>query len=554
MDSATGAPSNRNGSTTVQAPDGRPVVHAPQGAVAGVIGDHGVRVFRGIPYAMPPLGELRWKPPVAASDWSDTRDASRFGAACVQPASPSGSIYADEPPEMSEDCLTLNVWSPADAQKAPVMVWIHGGALLTGFSGSTMYDAARLAAEGVVVVSINYRLGIFGFLAHPGLSAESPQGVSGNYGLLDQIEALRWVERNIEAFGGDPANVTVFGESAGGLSVMHLLVSPLARGLFAKAIASSAYMISTPALEASVHGLPSGEQIGSSVSAALQAPDVAALRAIDAAVLSEVANKGGFMAQATIDGWSLTRQLVESFDLGEQAPVPLIAGFNAGEIRTLQVLAPPVPDDAATYEAAIRERYGDLADAFLALYPASDLEESVLAATRDGIYGWTAQRLVEKQAGLGVSSFLYYFDHSYPSADARGIPAFHACEVPYVFGRLGPGVELPHNWPAPPPTSDEVALSDAMIGYWASFAKTGTPVASGAPAWPTYGSGKTYLAFREQPAASDHLLPGAYALQEEVVTRRRHVGGLPWLTNIGIASEPIPATVLPTTSSMTTTQ
>ncbi len=200
-----------------------PVVHAPVGAIAGRA-EGAVNVFKGIPYAQPPVGAARWTPPRPVADWRDTREAMDFGPACVQPPSPPGNLYGDTPARMSEDCLSLNIWTPTDAKKAPVFVWIHGGALTTGSSSESVYDGARIARQGgVVVVSINYRLGVLGWLAHPALSAESADGLSGNYGLLDQIEALRWVRRNIAAFGGDPANVTIAGESAGGLSVMYLM-------------------------------------------------------------------------------------------------------------------------------------------------------------------------------------------------------------------------------------------------------------------------------------------------------------------------------------------
>jgi len=199
-----------------------PVVRAPTGAVSGEAQGK-INIFKGMPYALPPVGAARWKPPVAMPAWKEVKDAKAFGAACIQPKSRSGSIYANEPAVMSEDCLFLNVWAPQGAKKAPVFVWIHGGALTTGSSSEPMYDGLKLADRGVVVVSINYRLGVLGYLAHPQLSAESAEGISGNYGLLDQIEALRWVQKNIAAFGGDPANVTIAGESAGGLSVMYLM-------------------------------------------------------------------------------------------------------------------------------------------------------------------------------------------------------------------------------------------------------------------------------------------------------------------------------------------
>ena len=233
-----------------------PVVRAPAGTVQGAAED-GLRVFKGIPYARPPVGALRWKAPAPLPAWQGVRKADAFGPACVQPRLPTPNIYTNPPARMSEDCLTLNVWAPKAAKKLPVFVWIHGGALVGGYSHEPIYDGARMASRGeVIVVSVNYRLGILGYLAHPELSAESKEGISGNYGLLDQIAALQWVKRNIEAFGGDPSNVTIAGESAGGLSVMYLMASPPARGLFDKAIAQSAYMITTPELKQGRHGLP----------------------------------------------------------------------------------------------------------------------------------------------------------------------------------------------------------------------------------------------------------------------------------------------------------
>jgi hypothetical protein len=245
-----------------------------------------LNVFKGIPYALPPVGGLRWRAPAVMSPWTGVRDATQFGAACVQPK-PRPSIYSDDLAAVSEDCLFLNVWTTPGARKRPVFFWIHGGALTSGSSSERLYDGAQLAARGVVVVSINYRLGALGYLAHPQLSAESPQRVSGNYGLLDQIEALRWVQRNIAAFGGDPANVTIAGESAGGLSVMYLMASPQARGLFSRAIAQSAYMISMPELKRAHFGEQAAEAIGSRVASALGSPNIADLRSMDAAKLTD---------------------------------------------------------------------------------------------------------------------------------------------------------------------------------------------------------------------------------------------------------------------------
>ena len=514
-----------------------PVVEAPAGVVEGDT-DGRVLSFKGLPYALAPVGAARWKPPVAMPPWKAARDATRFGPSCVQPKSRSGSIYSNTHAQMSEDCLFLNVWAMKDARKAPVFVWIHGGSLTTGSSSESMYDGANLASHGVVVVSINYRLGVLGYLAHPQLSSESKEGISGNYGLLDQIEALRWIKRNIAAFGGDPANVTIAGESAGALSVMYLIAAPSARGLFAKAIAQSAYMISTPELKKARFGEGAAEEIGSRLGAALGATDVAALRALDAEKLTDAAVRAGYLPFGTIDGHVLPRQLVEVFDRGEQAPVPILAGFNSGEIRSLRFLMPPVPADAATYEAAIRSRYGDLADEFLKLYPATHPEESMLATLRDGLYGWTAERLVRAQTALGKQSFLYLFDHSYPAAEAAGLHGFHAAELPYVFGTAD---RAPPFWPRVPATAAEAALSDAMMGYWASFARSGESRAANEPRWPAYGSARDYMVFAGTPRPAKHLMPGMFELNEAVVCRRRSSGTQPWNWNVGIVSPQLPA-------------
>jgi para-nitrobenzyl esterase len=438
---------------------------------------------------------------------------------------------------MSEDCLSLNIWAPAQARRAPVFVWMHGGALTSGAGSQPMYDGTRLAEHGVVVVTINYRLGVLGYLAHPGLSAESPLNISGNYGLLDQIEALRWVKRNIASFGGDESHVTIAGESAGGLSVMYLMAAPDARGLFARAIAQSAYMISTPELRSSPFGDIASEAAGVSLAGKLGAADLAGLRAMDAVAITTAAASSGWLPFGTIDGRILPRQLVEVFDRGEQAKVPVLAGFNAGEIRSLRALLPPTPADAATYEKQIRERYGNLADTFLERYPSSHIDDSMLATTRDAFYGWTAERLVLKQTSVGAASFLYYFDHGYPTAEAMGLHAFHASELPFVFGTTG---NTPSRWPTIPSTPVETQLSDAMVSYWATFARDGVPSASGQPQWKPYGAERAYMAFEGVPRPGVHLLPGMHELVEQVVCRRRASGHIPWHWNVGLASPPLP--------------
>lgn len=515
-----------------QAGAANPIVSMPAGQAQGRT-DGQLHVFKGLPYAAPPIGQARWKPPTALPAWSGVKDAGSFGAACVQPVARGVNIYAQELGALSEDCLTLNVWAPANARKAPVFVWIHGGALRTGSSKETLYDGARMAERGIIVVSINYRLGVLGYLAHAELSAESPEGVSGNYGLLDQIEALRWVQRNIGAFGGDPANVTIAGESAGGLSVMYLMAAPSARGLFSKAVAESAYMVSTAELKQRNHGETPAEQAGANLLKALKKPDIAALRAMDAQAITGASNTAGFAPFGVVDGKVLPRQLVDTFDKGEQAKVPLLAGFNSGEIRSLTVLAPPPPATTAGYEKSIRDRYGDLADEFLRLYPSSNMQESVFATTRDALYGWTSERLVKSQTAAGAPSFLYLFDHGYPAADEAKLHAFHASELPYVFGTLD---RTPPYWPAIPATAKERKLSDAMLGYWTSFAKTGLPSAANGPDWKPYGSTGAFMLFADAPRLSERVFPGMYALHEQAVCRRKATGSTPWNWNVGVVS------------------
>lgn len=514
-----------------------PVVRAPTGSVRGEAAD-GLHIFRGIPYARPPIGELRWRPPLQHPRWRDTRDATAFGPACVQPTARGTSIYAGELGPMNEDCLSLNIWAPAGARNAPVLVWIHGGSLVTGSGSEAMYDGARLAQHGIIVVSINYRLGILGYMAHPALSAESRRNISGNYGLLDQIEALRWVHRNIGAFGGDASNVTIAGESAGALSVMYLLAAPDARGLFHRAIAQSAYMITMPELRnSSFADLPASEPIGIWLGTQLGANDLPALRSMEAEAVTNAAVRAGYFPLGTIDGRTLRRQLVDVFDRGEQAPVPILAGFNAGEIRSLRFLMPPAPADGDAYTNEIRSRYGDLADAFLAQYPASNIGESMLATTRDAMYGWTAERLVAKQTAAGAPSYLYFFDHAYPAADALGLHAFHAAEIPYVFGTAN---RTPPRWPVPPTTPEEAQFTDAMVSYWATFARDGVPRAAGQADWQPYGAEQAYMAFEDAPRLRTDVLPGAYELHEAVVCRRRAQGGVAWNWNVGVISPPLP--------------
>ncbi len=521
------------------------IVRTTRGALSGAPLAGGVTAFRGIPYAEQPLGDLRWKPPVARAPWRDVRPAVEFAAACLQVRSVPGSIYAQEPVRMSEDCLFLNVWRPPEASDAPVMVWLHGGALRGGDPASGLYEGSALARQGAVIVTVNYRLGVLGYLAHPQLTEESEHASSGNYGLLDQIEALRWVRENIAAFGGNPGNVTLFGESAGALSAIELMTSPLAKGLFHKVILQSGYLVSNPELGRSRFGLPSAEAIGEGLARELGAADLTALRAMDALSLVQRSVAAGFDPQATIDGWVLPQQIVECFDRGEQAAVPLIAGFNEGEIRSLRFFLPPLPVSAAEYEARVRGIYGDLAAAYLARYPAYDIEESALAAARDAFYGWSAERLARAQTRLGLPAYLYYFTHRYPAQEALHLEAFHASELPYEFGRIGAPDGWPELWPRPPDEARERALSESVMSYFTSFARDGAPRAAGAAAWQPYRDDRAFLEIGAVPRPGHRLLPGAFELHEEVIARRRAAGTQHWYVNVGLASPPVPPAAAP---------
>ncbi|HEX5183736.1 MAG TPA: carboxylesterase family protein [Allosphingosinicella sp.] len=516
-----------------------PVVNAPAGSVKG-LHEGDANVFRAIPYALPPIGERRWRPPAPMPRWQGVRAAQTRGVACIQPPMAPGPYDRGKVP-MAEDCLTLDVTAPAHARHAPVMIWIHGGTLIWGSGHSEMYDGREFARRGVVLVSINYRLGVLGYLAHPELSKESPEGISGNYGLLDQIQALRWVRHNIAAFGGDPRNVTIFGESAGALSVEYLLASPRARGSFDKAIIESGYLFTMPELRSKRGEEFPAEAIGAWLAGKLNAPSLAALRAMDARKLVEAAAATGYVPYGTIDGRILPRQLVDIFDRGEQAPVPLIAGFNSGEIRSLRFLAPPVPPSRDAYVEGIRAHYRDLADDYLRLYPAGgDLEQDGLDSTRDAVFGWTAERLVRKQTAIGQPAFLYYFSHSYPSADAAGLAGFHASEVPFVFGTIA---ATPPAWPAIPDNAAERRLSAAMLDYWTGFARDGKPASASGPEWRVFGAGSAFMNFADAPRASAGFMPGMYRLHEEVMCRRRADGTQSWNWRTGSAAPVLPPPV-----------
>ena len=512
-----------------------PIVDSPAGKLRGVReGD--AAVFRAIPYALPPTGDRRWRLPAPMPRWSGVHEVQQASVACMQPPMASGP-YNRGRQKMDEDCLTLDVTAPTNGRNAPVMVWIHGGTLIWGSGQSKMYDGREFAKRGIVLVSINYRLGVLGYLAHPELSRESEDNISGNYGLMDQILALQWVRENIEAFGGDASNITIFGESAGALSVEYLLASPPARGLFDKAIVQSGYLFTMPELRESRYEERSAEESGVELVTKLGASGISALRLMKARNLVDSAAEAGYAPFGTIDGKILKRQLVDTFDRGEQAPVPLMAGFTSGEIRSLRFLLPPLPQTTETYENDIRARYDDLAEAYLGQYPPGNLEEKQLDAARDTVFGWAAERLVRKQTDIGQPSYLYLFSHSYPAETAANLAAFHASEVPFVFGTFS---ATPPGWPAIPDTAGEREFAGAMIDYWTSFARDGRPSATNGPVWEAFASKRAYMSFGNVPILSQNLLPGMYELHEQVMCRRRLSAVQSWNWRTGSIAPVLP--------------
>nr|WP_325252121.1 carboxylesterase family protein [Amylibacter sp.] len=508
------------------------IAQFPAGPAQGISQD-GLNIFRGLPYALPPTGQRRWCPPVPVPDRGTLRDATHFGAACPQPDRRAGSVYECDIPIKDEDCLNLNIWAPQDARDLPVFVWIHGGNLLRGAGSEPLTNGAALAKRGQVVVTINYRLNILGYLAHPDLDAESANGVSGNYGLLDQIAALEWVKRNIAAVGGDPENVTVAGESAGALSVYYLLCAPAAKGLFNRAIAQSGHICAAQTLKEDVYGMGSGHHSGQQILAALGVNSIAELREWDGQALAVAADQAGFAAQGVVDGLVLPDQPLWLMESGQSAQVPLITGFNSGEILTLEFLMPPLPDTSEDYETMIRARYGPLSDRFLALYPASDIKGSTENAIRDALFGWTVFSAARAQVKAGLPAYVYYFDHGYPATQDRGLHGFHACELAYLFDTMD---QAPPNWPKADSTPQESVLTRIFGDYWSSFAHSGTPSATGAPVWPDYSQGGAILHFAQSPQITRFLMDDAYALVDEDFAQRRAIGTTPWSWNVGVAA------------------
>jgi para-nitrobenzyl esterase len=468
------------------------------------------------------VGARRWQSPQPIVVWEGTRDATKFGAVCPQAPYPEGSMYVQKPQPQSEDCLFLNVWTAAksNTEKRPVLVWIHGGALTRGSGSIPPYDGTSLARQGAVVVTLNYRLGPFGFLALPALSKESDHASSGNYGMLDQIAALEWVKRNIASFGGDPARVTIFGESAGSWSVCYLVASPLAKGLFHGAIGQSGGAFAPmPFLKEERHGVPSAEKVGERLARELDcdtADDPAvALRAKSAEELLAAADKTGIRIRPNVDGWILPYDVYAIFAAGKQNPVPVIVGSTADEGTTL--FPGPTPKTIDAYTAAVRAKYGDLADDFLAAYPAKtdeDVRSAFLAGIRDEWFTWemrTWARLAERS---GNKAYQYYFSHVPPSPRSAEVGAYHAAEILYVFNNL-PVVE----WPF---TDVDRKLAEDVSGAWVRFAATGDPNGGSLPTWKRYdAASQSYLEFGDAVRPEHALLEAQCNFFEKYYAAKR---------------------------------
>ena len=470
-----------------------PVVETAAGTVEGerVAGDDGVLVFRGIPYAEPPVGNNRWRAPVAKTSWEDTRSATTFGPACWQRLTPESSIYTRGDLGRDEDCLYLNVWTAAaDATEArPVMVWFHGGGHTGGWGSAKIFDGTALANKGVVLVTINYRLGPFGFLAHPALTAESPHAASGNYGLLDKVAALEWVRDNIAALGGDPGNVTIFGQSAGSWSVCYLMASPLAAGLFHKAIGHSGgcFRGGRPDLAAAHEaGVAAAAEVGVEGDGA---EALTALRALGA----EAVLDSGLGSGAIVDGWFMPRPAPAIFEAGEHNDVPVIVGALANEGTTLYAGMPERTE--AELGVMLREQYGDHADALLAAYE-PDVQTSTKwgaqAIQADRSFVWEMRTWARAVESSGNDAYLYFFSQAppvfriyVPERAAIDMPdgpdgygAYHSGDLAYAFGNTGlVGI----NW-----TEWDHELSRAMTQYWVNFARTGDPNSDRLATWPRY--------------------------------------------------------------------
>jgi para-nitrobenzyl esterase len=447
--------------------------------------EDGLAVYRGVPFAAPPVGDLRWRAPQPAAKWPGVRQASKFAPQCMQGA--PGRAGGNQGPEMSEDCLYLNVWSPAKSarDRIPVLVWIYGGGFGAGATSIPTYSGEKLAKRGVVLVSIAYRVGQMGFFSHPDLSAETKNHVSGNYGLLDMIAGLQWIQKNIAAFGGNPRKVTIFGESAGGIAVSMLCASPLAKGLIHGAISQSGGSFGPPRPTTfpgeNLKRLADAERAGAAYAKTAGAASIAELRKIPADKLPAGGGRGagGGMSWPIIDGFVIPDDQYKLYEARRFNDTPILVGYNSDEGASFS--PPRTPED---YINSVNARYGPFAEKLLKAYPtdANTVPKTARDLARDAAFGWHTWIWARLQAKNGKGkAFYYYFDQhpEYPAGSPRaGYGTPHGADVPYVFEHVNPS--------NPQAVKSDPAISEAMAIYWTNFAKHGDPNGAGVPKWPAF--------------------------------------------------------------------
>jgi para-nitrobenzyl esterase len=458
-------------------------VRTEAGMVQGTTED-GITIYKGIPFAAPPVGDLRWRAPQAPAAWTGVRNTEKFAPGCMQVPIVLPALGIDAIP-VSEDCLYLNVWTPANSprDRLAVMVWIYGGGFTTGATSIALYDGTKLAKKGVVVVSVAYRVGVFGFLAHPELTAEQG-GHSGNYGLMDQIAGLEWVKHNIAAFGGDARRVTIFGESAGGISVSMLAASPLAKGLFSGAISESGGNFA-PARAGTEGGenmlsLATAEKNGVAFLAKIGASSISEARKMPTDAIMKGVGPGLGGSWPDFDGRVLLGDQYKLYEAGHYNDTPVLIGTNSDEGALFVATS-----TAAAYQASIRAGYGEYADKILAVYPGGTDSEALRSARdlfRDTAFAWPTWTWARLQAKTGKGKvFIYYFTHRPPYPDTPMFKAWgasHGGEMQYVFGG--------HFAPTMPPTDEDKVVAEELSSYWVNFAKQGDPNGSGLPQWPAF--------------------------------------------------------------------
>ena len=471
-------------------------VHIESGAIQGVV-ENDLAIYKGIPYAVPPLGDLRWREPQPAKLWKGVRKATAFAPACIQTGV---SMPGETPPAVSEDCLYLNIWAPVRraSKGLPVLLWIHGGGYTNGSAAMPLYWGDRLAHKGIIVVTIAYRLGPLGFLAHPELTAESKHHSSGNYGLMDQIAALEWVHKNIAAFGGDPKRVTIAGQSSGSISVSILMASPPARGLFQRAIGESGGLFE-PLQLAPKYFLANAEKDGEKLAASLGAASIKELRQLPAARLTS--NESG-ITHPVIEPYLLPRSPYEAFVLGQQNDVPLLLGSNAEEARAMVDVSAVT---AATFESGITQSVGPLPPALMAAYPHTTDEEARTARLdfeRDLRFDWDMWAWARLQSTTGLKPVYYYSFQQKPpfpqDSVYAGWGASHFADLWYVFDHLD---QCSWVW-----TSGDRQLASEISAYWVNFARSGDPNGAGLPSWPAFENTKSQVQYLADPITTDGVL------------------------------------------------